>query len=285
MSDALTIGEVLRAGAAALEGRSDSPSLDAQLLLGKVLRSNRTALAARPERPVTAAEVAAFRTLLEERRAGVPVAYLTGVREFWSLSIAVSPAVLVPRPETEVLVETALECLPADVPCALLDLGTGSGVIALALASERPRSRVTATDVSTDALAVARSNEAALGIDRIRWRRGSWFDAVPGERFDWIVSNPPYIAATDPALVALAAEPREALTPGNTGLEAIERIVEDAPRHLHPAGVLAVEHGATQGDAVAALFTARGFEGVRGVRDHAGLPRVTLGKISDVQRG
>ena len=285
MSVASTISEVLRAGARALEGHSGSPSLDAQLLLGKVLGSNRAALAAHPERPVAAAEAAAFRALLEERRAGVPVAYLTGVREFWTLAVAVSPAVLVPRPETEVLVEAALERLPADVPRAVLDLGTGSGVIALAIASERPRSRITATDVSAGALAVARANAASLGIDRIRWLRGSWFDAVPGERFDWIVSNPPYVAAADPALVALSAEPREALTPGSSGLEAIERIVADAPRHLNAAGGLAIEHGADQGDAVAALFAARGFEAVRGVSDHAGRPRVTLGTISDVQRG
>ena len=285
MSGAPTIGGWLRAGAAALEGCSDSPGLDAQLLLAKVLGSDRAALAAHPERPVDAAAAAAFRALLDERRAGVPVAYLTGVREFWSLPLAVSRAVLVPRPETEVLVEIALERVPPDAPCAVLDLGTGSGAIALAIASERPRSRITATDVSAEALAVARTNAGSLGIDRIRWRRGSWFEAVPGERFDWIVSNPPYVAAADPALLALGAEPREALTPGSSGLEAIERIVEDAPRHLRAAGGLAVEHGADQGAAVATLFAARGFADVRCVRDHAGLPRVTLGLISDIHRG
>ncbi len=285
MSRAPTIDELLRTGAAGLAGRSDSPGLDARLLLGKVLGWDRAALAARPERTVSATDAAAFRALLEERRAGVPVAYLTGVREFWSLPFAVSPAVLVPRPETELLVATVLERLPADAPSAVLDLGTGSGVIAIAIAKERPRSRVTATDVSAEALAIARSNAASIGVDRVRWRRGSWFDAVPGERFDWIASNPPYVAATDPALAALAAEPREALTPGDSGLEAIERIVADAPRHLHPAGGLAVEHGADQDRAVATLFAARGFEGVRCVRDHAGLPRVTLGTISDIQRG
>ncbi len=285
MNGAPTIDGLLRAGTAALAGRSDSPGLDARLLLGKVLGWDRAALAARAERPVSAADAAAFRALLGERRAGVPVAYLTGVREFWSLPFAVSPAVLVPRPETEILVATVLERVPADAPCAVLDLGTGSGVIAVAIANERPRSQVTATDVSAEALAIARTNAASLRVDRIRWRRGSWFDAVPGERFDWIASNPPYVAAADPALAALAAEPREALTPGSRGLEAIERIVEDAPRHLHAAGGLAVEHGADQAEAVAALFAARGFEDVRCVRDHAGLPRVTLGTISDIQRG
>ena len=165
MSRAPTIDELLRTGAAGLAGRSDSPGLDARLLLGKVLGCDRAALAARPERTVSATDAAAFRALLAERRAGVPVAYLTGVREFWSLPFAVSPAVLVPRPETELLVATVLERLPADAPCAVLDLGTGSGVIAIAIAKERPRSRVTATDVSAEALAIARSNAASIAFD------------------------------------------------------------------------------------------------------------------------
>ncbi|HUY84568.1 MAG TPA: peptide chain release factor N(5)-glutamine methyltransferase, partial [Steroidobacteraceae bacterium] len=270
---------------ARLAGCSDSPRLDAQLLLGKILRCDRATLVACAARPVADADTAAFLALLRARCDGTPVAYLTGVREFWSLPLTVSPAVLVPRPETEVLVEAVLDHLPPEAARRVLDLGTGSGAIALAIASERARAEITATDVSAEALAIARANASVLGFDRIRWRRGSWYEAVPGERFDLIVSNPPYVAAADPALAHLTAEPLEALTPGPTGLEALERIVADAARHLSAGGLLAIEHGADQGAAVAAELAGHRFRDVRLLRDGAGLPRVSLAYLSDDSRG
>ncbi len=285
MSATATIGGLLRAGTARLAGCSDSPHLDAQLLLGKVLRCGRATLVACAERPVADADAAGFLALLRERCGGAPVAYLTGVREFWSLPLSVSPAVLVPRPETEVLVEAVLEHLPSNAPRLVLDLGTGSGAIALAIASERALAEITATDVSAEALAIARANANALGMDRILWRRGSWYEAVPGERFDLIVSNPPYVAEADPALARLGAEPLEALSPGPTGLEALERIVADAARHLNAGGLLAMEHGADQGAAVAEDLAGHGFHNVRLLRDGAGLPRVSLANLSTDSRG
>jgi release factor glutamine methyltransferase len=205
------------------------------------------------------------------------VAYLTGRREFWSLQLSVNPAVLVPRPETELLVELALERLPVDSRRAVLDLGTGSGAIALALAHERPRAALTGTDLSGAALAVARANARALGLERIEWLAGGWFGAVPGRRFDLIVSNPPYVAAGDPALAELAAEPALALTPGPGGLEALGAIAAGAAGFLNPGGCLLLEHGATQAAAVAALLARHGFGGIATRPDAAGLPRVTHG--------
>ena len=272
-----TIAALLRAGAAELGAHSDSPRLDAELLLGSILGCNRANLLARGEDPVESALVGRFDALIESRRQGAPVAYLTGHREFWSLRLAVTPAVLVPRPETETLVEAALAHVPPDGDFRVLDLGTGSGALALALAHERPRARVTATDVSPAALDVARANALALGLPQVEWRLGSWFEAVGDARFDLIVSNPPYIAAHDPALNCLRREPALALTPGPTGLEAFEHIVGQAAGHLGVGGVLAFEHGAAQAQDVASLMTRHGFHGIQSLRDPAGHPRVALG--------
>jgi len=275
-----TIAQLLRAGAAELGACSDSPRLDAELLLGKILSCGRASLVVHGEASVAAVDERAFRALLHGRRGGMPVAYLTGCREFWSLRLAVTPAVLVPRPETELLVEAVLARLPVDRPRRVLDLGTGSGAIALAIASERPQAQVTATDVCPQALRVARANAAALGLHGIVWRRGSWFDAVPGEQYQVVVANPPYVAAADPAIARLAAEPLLALTPGPSGLEALERIAADAGGHLTDDGVLALEHGGSQAGAVAAMLAAHGFRRILSLRDQAGLPRVALGFFS-----
>ncbi len=277
MTPSPSITGLLRSGAAALGAHSESPRLDAELLLGAVLGCGRAALIARGTDPIDAAAAGRFEGLIASRAEGMPVAYLTGTREFWSLPLAVTPAVLVPRPETETLVEAALSHLPPDRDCTVLDLGTGSGALALALARERPRARVTGTDVSADALGVARANGLALGLSRVEWRLGSWFEAVAGARFDVIVSNPPYVAAGDPAMALLCREPALALTPGPSGLEAFERIVAGAPGHLADGGVLALEHGAAQAPDVAALMTAHGFHAIESLRDQAGLPRVALG--------
>ncbi|HUX72919.1 MAG TPA: peptide chain release factor N(5)-glutamine methyltransferase [Steroidobacteraceae bacterium] len=275
-----SIAELLWTAAGELRGRSESPRLDAEVLLGKVLGQSRAELIVHAAAAVDAAARERYADLLRRRRAGAPVAYLTGVREFWSLPLAVTPAVLVPRPDTETLVEAALLHLPADRECAVLDLGTGSGAIALAIASERPLARLTATDISRPALDVARRNAQALSLSRIDWRLGSWFEAVANERFDAVLANPPYIGAEDPAIASLGAEPLLALTPGASGLEALEQIIAGAGRHLRDGGLLAVEHGSGQRAAVAALFARHEFTGIRTLRDRGGRPRVTLGKLN-----
>src|SRR5205807_2605427 len=205
-----------------------------------------------------------YRRLLARHAAGEPVAYLTGYRHFWSLRLAVTPAVLIPRPETELLVERALALHPA-TEGRVADLGTGSGALALALASERPGWRLIATDVSEEALAVARANATSLALAGVEFRRGDWYEPLAGERFDLIVSNPPYVAADDPAMTApaLAHEPRAALTPGLEALASLREIVRGAPAHLARAGWLLLEHGATQGTDVREALVLAGFRYVR----------------------
>jgi release factor glutamine methyltransferase len=272
-----TIADVLHKGAQLLQGHSDSPRLDAQLLLGKLLGLPRSALIARGGEPCAGGCEERYARLIEQRRHGVPVAYLTGYREFWSHNLRVTPAVLVPRPETEVLVELALQRLPRNHAASVLDLGTGSGAIALAIASERPEAKVTGVDISPPALEIAIGNSRELALPHIDWRLGDWFTPVAGERFDMIVANPPYVAAADPALQKLAAEPDIALCGGPTGLEALAAIAAGAPAHLRDRGWLILEHGGDQAPAVAQLLEDRGFASVRSHPDLSGTPRVTLG--------
>jgi release factor glutamine methyltransferase len=231
------------------------------------------------ERVVAAAALRRYRALIERRARGEPLAYLTGTREFWSLPVRVSRAVLVPRPETELLVERAL-ALRAAPAGRVVDLGTGSGAIALALASERPHWQITATDISSAALAVARANAAQLELARIDFRLGSWFVPLAAARFDLIVSNPPYVAADDPALEdpALAHEPRLALTPGADPLRCLREITRDAPQHLESGGWLLLEHGAAQAAAVRHELVLAGCRYVRSHRDLAGHERITEGQ-------
>jgi release factor glutamine methyltransferase len=271
-----TIAEVLRRAVHALAQHSESPRLDAEVLLGKVLGVTRSALIVRGPEPIAADALHQYQGLIERRATGTPVAYLTGRREFWSLQLDVTPAVLVPRPETETLVELALRLLPLDREPSVLDLGTGSGAIALAIAAERPRARVTGIDISPAALGVARRNASALGLPRVEWRLGSWFEPVAGERFDLIVANPPYVADTDPALAKLADEPPLALRSGPTGLESLEAIIEQAAAH----GWVLLEHGSSQGPEVARLLEQRGFTAIRSHDDYSGRPRVTAGNHS-----
>jgi release factor glutamine methyltransferase len=224
--------------------------------------------------------VARFDDLIERRRAGEPVAYLTGLRGFWRFDLAVSAATLIPRPETELLVEVALARLPTDRALRVADLGTGSGAIALALAHERPRAQVIATDASADALAIAEANAVGLSIRNVEFRSGDWFAPLQGERFDLIASNPPYIALGDPHLDEgdLRYEPSTALSSGADGLDAIRTIVGDAPAYLEAGGWLLLEHGWDQGAAVRDLLLRAGFVGVATERDLEDRDRVTLGR-------
>jgi len=282
MSDASrqdTVAARLAAAATRPGGASPGARLDAELLLAFVLGCARARLVAWPEARVDAPAARRFDELLARRAAGEPLAYLTGTRDFWTLALAVDARVLVPRPETELLVELALRLLPAEGAARVLDLGTGSGAIALALAAERPQWRLTAVDRSTAALEVARANAARLGIDGVEFLAGSWFGPVRARHFDAIVANPPYLAATDPHLGndGLAFEPRDALVAVPNGLEDIAAIVGGAGEHLEAGAPLMLEHGATQGEAVRELLALAGFTDVRTQCDLAGLPRVSLG--------
>lgn len=279
LTPAATIDAALRSASARLAATSASPRLDAELLLGEVLGLTRPALIVRGGEPLGPELEQRFASLIERRAAGAPVAYLTGEREFWSLPLTVTPAVLVPRPETETLVERALEHLPKGEARTVLDLGTGSGAIAIALALERPAVRVIAVDRSPEALAVARENAARLAPGRIELRLGSWFEPLAQERVDLIVANPPYIAANDPVLTTLEAEPAGALIAGATGLEALMEIIAAAPRHLLPGGALLLEHGAAQAQAVTNALAAHGFVDVHDDLDHAGRPRIAAGHL------
>ncbi len=244
--------------------------LDAQLLLAHALQRPRAWLIAHDDEPLAPDLAAAYAAALAERAAGQPLAYLVGTKEFHGLILEVTPAVLVPRPETEWLVDWAVSIAPPQA--ALVDLGTGSGAIALSLAQALPGARVTATDASEAALAVARRNGERLGL-AVQWRAGDWWAPLAGQRFDIALSNPPYIAGDDPHLAALAHEPRGALTPGGDGLAALRAICAGAAEHLHPGGWLLLEHGFDQGDAVRRLLAGAGFTAVETRLDLAGLPR------------
>jgi release factor glutamine methyltransferase len=267
---------LLEAAVAELEGISDSPVLDAEILMAYVLARPRGFLRAHADDAVASADQDRFRLLLARRLAGEPVAYLTGKRGFWSLDLEVGPGVLVPRPETELLVETALDAM-ADRPAPqVLDLGVGSGAIAIALAVEMPSARITAVDSSAAALEVARRNAARAGVGNIELLQGDWYQPVADRRFDAIVANPPYLAADDAHLPALAHEPAGALVAGPTGLEALERIVAGAPGRLHAGGIVILEHGSGQGAAVREMCARAGLEAIQTRCDLAGHERATL---------
>lgn len=257
------------------EGRAE-----AERLLAYILGVGLTWLYVHRDDPVSPGHAQAFEELVRRRIAGEPVAYLLGQRGFWHFDLRVTPATLIPRPETERLVELALERLPAGAEVRVADLGTGTGAIALAIAHERARARVVATDASAKALEVARANARALGLERVEFREGDWLAPLAGERFDLIASNPPYIADGDAHLQQgdLRFEPRTALASGADGLDDLRRIVADAPAHLTPGGWLLVEHGWDQGSAVRELFAYAGFEAVVTERDWEQRDRVTLGR-------
>ena len=260
-----------------LAATSESPALDAAILVAEALGVSRAALESDPDRPLAPAESARLEALAARRTAGEPVAYLTGRREFWSLELEVTPDVLVPRPETELLVEWCLEAIAGLRHPAVLDLGTGSGAIALAIALERPDAQVTAVDASAAALAVAARNAARHRLANLHFLAGDWFAPVGDAAFAAIVANPPYVAQDDPALAALAHEPQAALVAGNDGLADLATICAGAPQRLAHGGCLIVEHGAEQGEAVRQLMTHAGLDGVATRRDLAGRERATRG--------
>lgn len=277
----VSIATLLNRAGAELAPASPTPRLDAEILLAHVLEMPRSHLFARPEQRLDGYKLRSYALLVLARRKGQPVAYLTGQRDFWSLTLKVTPATLIPRPETELLVEEALRNVPVGVRWYLLDLGTGSGAIALALAKERPQCILTATDISRSALAVARENAKRLEIHNLAFMQGQWFTPVSGRRFAMIVSNPPYVPNDDPHLNAgdLRFEPRHALTGGPDGLAAIRKIVLRAPSHLDRGGALLLEHGYDQGERVRELLSAAGFSAIKTLRDLAGSERVTSGRF------
>jgi release factor glutamine methyltransferase len=272
--------DLLDEGARALPG--DAARREATLLLRHVLGVSDAWLIAHQEDVVDAVQAGAFRDLIERRARGEPVAYLIGTRGFHDIELRVAPGVLIPRPETEVLVDLALQRIPADADCRVADLGTGSGAIALAIARARPQARMIATDASDDALDVARGNAARLRIDNVEFRRGDWYAALAGEHLDVIVSNPPYIAEGDPHLREgdLRFEPAAALASGADGLDAIRAIVRSAREHLRNGGWLLLEHGFDQGADVRDLLLERGFAEVFTHNDLEDRERVTGGRNS-----
>jgi release factor glutamine methyltransferase len=254
---------------------------DAEILLAHCWGLTRSQLLARGGDSVPSDVADCFGKAVTRRSEGVSVAYLLRRREFWSLTFEVSPAVLVPRPETELVVQRALALVR--LPMAeIADLGTGSGAIAVAISHERPQWSVTGTDLSNAALEVARRNGAALAGDRVRWLQGDWYAALARHRFDALVSNPPYISELDPVLKGdgLRHEPRMALTPGGDGYAAFQTLINGAHRHLKPNGWLVLEHGNTQAEILRSLLVARGFTSVTSHRDLAGHERVTEGKLA-----
>ena len=275
-----TISDALHTATLLLERSSSSARLDAELLLEYVTGLSRTDFRAAPERELPAAAGWSFQQLIRRRLQGEPVAYIRGHQEFWSLLLEVTPAVLIPRPETELVVERTLALLRPEAT-AMADLGTGSGAIALAVASERPSLQITAVDVSADALEIAKRNAARLQLRNVRFERGQWFAPLAGRRFDVVAANPPYIARGDTDLAADVRrfEPEIALIAGVTGLEAIEQILAQAGGYLTPGGWLVLEHGWTQAGAVRERLVRSGFAHVRSHADLAGHERVTEGSL------
>ena len=261
----------------------DSPTarLDVELLLAAALGKPRSFLHTWPERIVSSEAALKFASYLQRRQTGEPVAYILGQQGFWKLDLEVAPHTLIPRPETEMLVEAALELVPAFAPAKVLDLGTGTGAIGLALASERPAWHVTAVDRVLEAVALAERNRQRLQLGNAQVMSSHWFDSLQGKRFDLIISNPPYIAAEDPHLVTgdVRFEPSSALVAGADGLDDLRLIIDQAPAHMKPEGWLLLEHGYDQGAAVRELLSSHGFDKIQTRRDLGDHERITFGRL------
>ena len=277
----VTVGVALHKALHELELTSPTPRLDAEVLLMHVCGLDRSRLIIHNETVLTGEQEHKLANLLDRRKRGEPIAYLTGTREFWSMELNVTPATLIPRPETELLVEKALAHIPENAAWTIADLGTGSGAIALTLAKELPRCRIIATDSSPAALDVAKSNAEKFGLTNVEWREGNWFTPLAGETLDMIVSNPPYIRADDPHLEQgdVRFEPAAALVSGADGLDAIRHIALHAREYLKPGGWLLFEHGWDQAEAIGALLRRHGYRDMVCHRDLAGHARVTACRL------
>ncbi|MGW8370130.1 MAG: peptide chain release factor N(5)-glutamine methyltransferase [Gammaproteobacteria bacterium] len=278
----IKIEHALRDARTRLRDISTTPQLDAEILLGHVLKASRSWLRTRLDQHLDAEQDQRFSALLARRVRGEPIAHLTGEREFWSLPLHVTRDTLIPRPETEHLVEVALVHLTPDQDLRAADLGTGSGAIALALAKERPRCQILASDISQAALAVARGNAQRLGLANIEFRHGHWCSTLSGEAFDLIASNPPYVRRGDARLEqdGLQYEPELALIAGESGLESLHTVITQAWRYLRFGGMLVVEHGFDQAQTVVDLFASCGYDDITAYKDLTGLPRGVSGRRS-----
>ncbi len=274
---AVTLRDLLQSALQQLP-QTDSARLDCEILLCSVLKQERYFLYAHPDTPIDSRDQADFNSLLAKRAAGFPVAYLTGWKEFWSLHIEVNQHALIPRPETEQLVELALESTPANTKSTILDLGTGSGAIAIAIATERPDCRITATDISLPALSLAQQNAERLGLNNIRFVHSDWFSATGAQRFDLIISNPPYVESDHSGFITgdIRHEPRLALDGGSHGLDAYRRIIPAGIASLSTRGRLLLEHGHSQGELIRQLFRHNHYLNIETKQDYSGLDRVTL---------
>lgn len=275
-----TIKTLLARAANTLSGHCDSPLLDVEVLLGFVLGKPRTYLRAWCDNTLTDLQYAAFEALIKQRLQGTPIAYLTGTREFWSRDFTVTADVLIPRPDTELLIELSLALIPKDKAVKLIDLGTGSGIIAVTLAAERPNAHVTGVDASLAALSVAQHNARLHQLTHIEFYHSDWFANVPNTLFDLVISNPPYIDPEDAHLQQgdVRFEPQAALIAEDQGLSDIEIIADQSRRYLKPKGHLLIEHGYNQATQVQAIFNALGYDKVQSYQDLSGQPRVTYGQ-------
>ncbi len=271
---------ILIRAAKSLAASSDSATLDAEILLSHTLNKDRSYLRSWPEQTLTPEQLDMFNDYLEQRLQGMPIAYIIGYREFWSRNFIVNPSVLIPRHDTELLVELSLKRIPRNTALKIIDLGTGSGIIAITLAAERPKTEVFACDINEQALSTARLNAKKHHTSRIRFYQSDWFDAIPETHFDFIISNPPYIAPEDPHLQTgdLRFEPQNALVAPKQGLQYLSCIIESSRQHLNHKGYLIVEHGYDQKVQVKSLFNQHGYHHVETYLDLGGNPRVTCGQ-------
>ncbi|MEE2767176.1 MAG: peptide chain release factor N(5)-glutamine methyltransferase [Pseudomonadota bacterium] len=280
---ATTFSSAVEAAARELAPISDSSRLDAEVLLAHLLGESRTFLRTWPDRTLSLTQLHSYCKLVAQRRNGCPIAYLTGTREFWSMDFNVNPAVLIPRPETELLVESALDLYPVDRQISVLDLGTGSGIVGIAIARERPQSQVLCTDISLEAIRIAQGNASKFSLNNICFIESDWFKLVTGQKFDLIVSNPPYIADNDPYLDGgdLLYEPKIALRSGPRGLDALRVIADQARARLKSGGFLLLEHGFDQGPSLERLLSVYGYQQISRRKDLQGHPRMTLSRWLD----